>query len=236
LNAILTIVGVVEKPHRTDIVARRARLRQQRTVRLAGAGACERLALLPEEAFFLAAALGRLRVALAPPPDACDTALPRVLDAAALWRVLAQAAPGFPARAAAYTALRGRGWVPRSGLRLGADYVVYRGGPTVRHAEAVVLLHERCAACLRTQHPMPSRQQPAAAAAVAATVCAECGAEERTEQGEWARRVRAGRLAAHVVKDLLVLDVLRPPGTLLHPDCLQRFVVADAVWARTGPA
>lgn len=59
------------------------------------------------------------------------------------WMAFAAHNDTFCAHFLAYRYLRTQGWVPRSGLRYGAAFVVYRAGPEQEHAEyAVLVQHE----------------------------------------------------------------------------------------------
>lgn len=48
--------------------------------------------------------------------------------------------PMFPLQYKAYAALRNAGWIVRSGLNYGTDFVLYRSSPDVEHAEFAVLV------------------------------------------------------------------------------------------------
>jgi tRNA splicing endonuclease len=56
----------------------------------------------------------------------------------ALWTLFTRKNPRFPCMYAVYHYLRARGWVPRSGLKYAADFVVYKFGPSHTHAEYCV--------------------------------------------------------------------------------------------------
>ena len=62
------------------------------------------------------------------------------LDHEALWRTFCKLLPGFPACYAAYHRCRANGWLPKSGLQYGADYVLYRAHPAVAHSEYVAVV------------------------------------------------------------------------------------------------
>lgn len=62
------------------------------------------------------------------------------LDHETLWRSFACIDPVFPACYAAYHHCRANGWLPKSGLQYGADYVLYRAHPAVAHSEYVAVV------------------------------------------------------------------------------------------------
>lgn len=48
--------------------------------------------------------------------------------------------PHFPASYAAYEYYRNENWIPKSGLKYGGNFVLYRKGPAYYHAEYVYTL------------------------------------------------------------------------------------------------
>lgn len=97
---------------------------------------CEGLADLPSwwcvarlglcEAFYLVFALDALVVRA--------TAEGAALSPAQLWARCVAADAAFVKAYAVYHFLRSRGWVPRSGLKFGADFLAYRRGPRHFHS------------------------------------------------------------------------------------------------------
>ncbi|KAL6780161.1 TIE1 [Auxenochlorella protothecoides x Auxenochlorella symbiontica] len=92
-----------------------------------------------EEAFFLAHALGILSVHAELPPPSAGEAAP-CLDTEALWHRCMQARPDFPVMYLGYHHYRGKGWIPRTGLQYGADYVLYQKHPALAHSDYAVLV------------------------------------------------------------------------------------------------
>ncbi|XP_065354075.1 tRNA-splicing endonuclease subunit Sen2 [Cloeon dipterum] len=56
------------------------------------------------------------------------------------WDLFCQVEPNFPARYAVYHHLRSKGWVVKSGSKFGAEFVVYKDGPSQYHASSVVVI------------------------------------------------------------------------------------------------
>uniref|UniRef100_A0A8C4R2B9 tRNA-splicing endonuclease subunit Sen2 n=1 Tax=Eptatretus burgeri TaxID=7764 RepID=A0A8C4R2B9_EPTBU len=90
----------------------------------------ETLQLAPEEAFFLSYALGCLII----------SQKQKVLTHSGLWRFFLTSCPNFPAIYAAYHHFRCCGWVPKPGLKYGADFLLYRKGPAFYHASYSVIV------------------------------------------------------------------------------------------------
>lgn len=89
------------------------------------------LHLFPEEVFFLADALGKLRV-----KDSEGILIPN----SQLWRRFRGADQGFPQLYAAYYFYRTRGWVVRRGLEFGVDFLLYKEHPELYHSALGVKL------------------------------------------------------------------------------------------------
>uniref|UniRef100_A0A1I8ITH9 tRNA-intron lyase n=1 Tax=Macrostomum lignano TaxID=282301 RepID=A0A1I8ITH9_9PLAT len=105
--------------------------RKRQAVRTDGDGSFAGLQLLlsPAEAFFLMFACGVLRIA--------------GLTCAQLWLRLRSELPRFASCTLAYAAYqhyRSRGWVPKDGASVGADFLLYAQGPAFYHASYAVLL------------------------------------------------------------------------------------------------
>jgi len=95
----------------------------------------ECLLLTHEETFFLSFGLGCLTV------TTCSDN-PQPLTLVSLWRTFKQMDAKFPARYVAYHYYRAKGWVPRPGLKYGADLLLYPVGPAHYHATFSVIVKE----------------------------------------------------------------------------------------------
>lgn len=90
----------------------------------------ESLQLTFQEAYFLSYGLGCLIV----------KDQDKFLNLGALWCRLCELSPDFPIMYTAYHHFRSKGWVVKSGLKFGADYVLYKDGPPFYHATYTVLV------------------------------------------------------------------------------------------------
>ncbi|KAI7836749.1 hypothetical protein COHA_009387 [Chlorella ohadii] len=70
------------------------------------------------------------------PIEAGVVAVP--LDSGALWRRLQQLRPDFFLLYLAYHHFRSKGWIPRTGLQYGADFVLYQRHPALTHSDYAV--------------------------------------------------------------------------------------------------
>ena len=65
-----------------------------------------------------------------------------------LWKECRSRDSGFLLSFRVFVHFCDKGWVPRSGMQFGADFVLYRsGGPTSMHAEAVVKIIDGLSGC-----------------------------------------------------------------------------------------
>eukprot|EP00474_Spongospora_subterranea_P001476 CRZ01934.1 hypothetical protein [Spongospora subterranea] len=67
----------------------------------------------------------------------------RFLDEESCWDRFSNISPRFPAEYAGYYKLRLNGWVPKSGIKFGVDFVIYVQGPAYYHARYSVIIVER---------------------------------------------------------------------------------------------
>ncbi|CAM0909420.1 unnamed protein product [Alopecurus aequalis] len=121
-----------------------------------------------------------------------------------LWDHLCCASEAFPEMYKAYSHLRSKNWVVRSGLQYGTDFVAYRHHPALVHSEfAVVVVPEG----------------------------AEFGGR-RGRLKVWSDLLCALRAFGSVAKTLLVLTVSSGVCELRSPDCLERLVVHERTITR----
>ena len=95
----------------------------------------EPLFLMPEEAFYLAAELKILQVSPSNDPSTPN------LPPDKLWRRLCEKIR-FPFTYAVYWHYRKKGWVPKTGLKFGVDFILYKDGPDSYHSSYAVLVTE----------------------------------------------------------------------------------------------
>jgi len=92
----------------------------------------ENLQLGLEEAFFLSYGFGCLIV-----KDASGG-----MSLSTMWRKFSQLNPNFVPRYAVYHNFRSKGWVPKSGIKYGVDFAVYKEGPLYYHSSYLVIVKE----------------------------------------------------------------------------------------------
>lgn len=166
-----------------------------------------------------------------------------------LWQWCCDAAGdnlAFVSQYAAYHHFRSKGWLPRSGLLYGADYVLYQLHPEHAHSNYLVsvLIERRGAETTGTPalgwqelSDCGTRAQQVSAADV------EQAAFKQPNYGgfrtglSWLDAHILQRLARQVLKQLLLLYVVVPPGLLLAgPECLQQLTVREVLVQRWVPA
>uniref|UniRef100_A0A0E0LC87 tRNA-intron lyase n=1 Tax=Oryza punctata TaxID=4537 RepID=A0A0E0LC87_ORYPU len=155
--------------------------------------------LSPEEVFYLCHALNCIRV------DSQDN---KQMTQVELWDYFTSGWELFPEMYKAYSHLRLKNWVVRSGLQYGADFVAYRHHPALVHSEfAVVVVPE------------------------GAEFGNRCGRLE-----VWSDLLCALRASGSVAKTLLVLTISSSSKCeLSSPDCLQQLVVHERKITRWIP-
>ncbi|XP_048590000.1 tRNA-splicing endonuclease subunit Sen2 isoform X2 [Nematostella vectensis] len=84
----------------------------------------EQLHLSLEEAFFLSYGLGCL----------CVLDKEREMNLNDMWQAFCAASPDFLQKYIVYHYLRSKGWVPKTGLKYGTDYVIYKEGMPFYHS------------------------------------------------------------------------------------------------------
>ncbi|KAF7099020.1 hypothetical protein CFC21_100710 [Triticum aestivum] len=128
----------------------------------------------------------------------------KLLSEGELWDHLCSASESFPEMYKAYSHLRSKNWVVRSGLQYGADFVAYRHHPALVHSEfAVVVVPE------------------------GAEFGGRCG-----RLNVWSDLLCALRASGSVAKALLVLTISSSNCGLSSPDCLEQLVVHERTITR----
>ena len=105
------------------------------------------------------------------------------------WVRFCAVQPSFPEAYAAYRHWRALGWTPKCGLKYACDFMAYRRGPSVNHAEYGVLV--------QAQYP-PSAAPP-----------------PRHRALSWVLVQNISRVIAKVAKRLVITDVLFPSPHLV---------------------
>lgn len=135
------------------------------------------------------------------------------LDIVALWCRLRDARPDFLTLYLAYHHFRSKGWIPRTGLQYGVDFVLYQRHPALAHSDYSVLIQ-----------PLPGTS-PKAETLIRPPM-------------SWHDLQVTNRLTAQVGKRLLLLYVQDNSGASLdfsNPKCLAHFAVQERVVRRWVP-
>ena len=176
----------------------------------------EPLCLMAEEAFYLAAELNSLRVSLPPPhPSTLH------LSPDQLWTRLCEEFSRFPFTYAAYRHYRRKGWVPKTGLKFGVDFILYKDGPDSYHSSYAVLVCEYF--------------EEASEACGSGTVGAGSGKKLR-----WMDAVAHCRVCESTAKELVVVQVIVPrdceeTGLRSSPDTVDRLRLCETLVTRWVP-
>ncbi|NXH95824.1 SEN2 endonuclease, partial [Pachycephala philippinensis] len=158
----------------------------------------EYLQLSLEEAFFLVYALGCLSIYYGEEP----------LSIVKLWEVFSEVKPDFKTTYMAYHYFRGKGWVPKVGLKYGTDLLLYRKGPPFYHASYSViaeLVDDTFEGCLR--RPL-----------------------------SWMSLSGLNRTTANASKELMLCYLIRPSDMtaeeMATPECMKRIKVQELIVTR----
>ena len=199
-----TSSNVIEKSYR-DFMERVMQLRKTDPYPVK-----EHLQLSSEEATYLAMELDLLRVFS---PD--DGSL---LNPETLWTHFSSINNRFVEQYAAYHYYRSKGWVPKSGLKFGVDFLLYKEGPSFYHSTyaVVVVLIEEC-----LEPSIESLRKPPASRLT------------------WREVIALDRVNSAAGKELIVCYVVKPPflsqDQLKLPTCLGSLQVREVVVKRWVP-
>ncbi|KAK3088545.1 hypothetical protein FSP39_020418 [Pinctada imbricata] len=157
----------------------------------------------PSNAFFLAYGLGSLIV---------YGENQEKLLLSGMWKIFCQRRKNFVPKYIAYHYYRSKGWVPKSGLKFGSDFVIYKEGPAFYHSSYSVILRMVDSETLTTCTGYPQRDL------------------------DWTRLSGLSRVTEHVAKELLICYVLKPSSLseeeILLPSCISKFKVKEHVVTR----
>lgn len=163
----------------------------------------EHLHLTLEEAFFLSYALGCLQVL-----DLSG----RVMTLKEEWETFCASDTEFVQKYVAYHHFRGKGWVVKSGLKYGGDFLLYKEGPPFYHASYIVLVEVLRQADLSRSSAHNRRSI------------------------SWPLLFSVNRLAETVAKEILMCRVIWPHSVPDHgpntPNQLARFCVEEVLLKR----
>ncbi|XP_053845324.1 tRNA-splicing endonuclease subunit Sen2 isoform X2 [Vidua macroura] len=158
----------------------------------------EYLQLSLEEAFFLVYALGCLSIYYGEEP----------LSIVKLWEVFSEVKPDFKTTYMAYHYFRGKGWVPKVGLKYGTDLLLYRKGPPFYHASYSVIAE------LVDDNFEGSLRRPLS----------------------WMSLSGLNRTTANASKELMLCYLIRPSDMTAEemstPECMKRIKVQELIVSR----
>ncbi|GIL64389.1 hypothetical protein Vafri_18227 [Volvox africanus] len=138
----------------------------------------------------------------------------RLLSTEELWRACRATRSNFATSYAAYHHLKSKGWIPRSGLLYGVDFVVYQLHPMGAHSEFGVLVM-----------PLGSGLGGGSGSG-----------GPHAPQLSWLDLQITNRLINQVVKKLVLLYLSERPETdHATPNCLERFAVEERLVRRWVP-
>lgn len=168
----------------------------------------EHLQLSSEEATYLALELNVLQV------TSTDRS---IVNTETLWSHFLEINGRFVERYAAYRYYRNKGWVPKSGLKFGVDFLLYKEGPSFYHSTyaVVVSLIENAEQSL------------------------ECVASSPQSGLSWREVIALDRVNEAAGKVLIVCYVVKPPSLsqeeLRLPTCVTRLEVKELFIKRWVP-
>lgn len=177
--------------------------------------------LMPEEAMFLSYALGCLIVSQSVQQQSCQYSserndMYREMTIDEMWTAFTRADKAFPIRYAVYHHYRTKGWVVKSGLKFGTDWVLYPVGPPFYHAQYTVLIQCVWSDTLRRDDSASWREF------------------------SWTNIAATERLNSHVAKAPLICLVLRPRGLtdsqLGKLQCLHQLSIQELLLSRWLPS
>lgn len=174
-----------------------------------------------EDAYYMSAILGVLRVSEAVEGREMEVRLGTgtcELDARALWKKFRrECGHAFAMKCAATIHFRLTGWLPRSGLQYGADFVLYQRHPALVHSDSTVTL------------------VPDAAARESFKVDATANRDVALEHGwpDWPDVQATSRLAVQVNKKFIEAHISAPKNVDWDdPSCLSHVWVNETSVAR----
>ncbi|XP_041946296.1 tRNA-splicing endonuclease subunit Sen2 isoform X1 [Alosa sapidissima] len=158
----------------------------------------EYLQLSLEEAFFLVYALGCLSI--------YDHEEP--LSIVQMWEMFRSMQPNFETTYVAYHYFRSKGWIPKTGVKYGSDFMLYRKGPPFYHASYSVVV-ERVDESFKGATLRPF---------------------------SWRSLAALSRITGNVSKELMFCYVVIPLNMaeemLCSPECIKKIKVQEIILSR----
>ncbi|XP_013418344.1 tRNA-splicing endonuclease subunit Sen2 [Lingula anatina] len=158
----------------------------------------EYLCLSLEEAFFLSYGLGCLVV---------HDESKKKLNLTEMWRKFCSRQKNFLNNYIAYHSLRSKGWVPKTGIKYGAEFILYKQGPPFYHSSYSVVV-------------LPVKEENL----------------EQEKLLSWTSLAGMNRVTEQVSKEVLLCYVIRPRGVtdedLSSPACVPKFKIMEVIIER----
>ena len=176
------------------------------------------------EAFFLSYSLGCLVVK--------DVESGQSLSLVQQWKKYSQLEPDFPVRYRVYHHYRSKGWVVRSGLLMGGDWVLYKLSPSHYHSTYVVrieVVDSKTGDTLSNQN-QSNNEEAASEQSTNQKTASEQSPIQKTgiSQLTWSDILGHTRVMGTVKKDLLLVRVSVPSASdLTSPQCLHSMAVTS---------
>nr|XP_054755670.1 uncharacterized protein LOC129261639 [Lytechinus pictus]XP_054755675.1 uncharacterized protein LOC129261639 [Lytechinus pictus] len=164
----------------------------------------EHLQLSYEEAFFLSYGLGCLNL---------KNTNKEQMDLTEMWRTFRRHQPSFVANYIVYHFFRSKGWVPKTGLKFGADFILYKKGPPFYHASYCVYVF---------------------------MVNEEDIDQHGVHKINWSSLMGRDRVIENAAKELMFCFVIKPSKLrqkdLESPACIPQFKVQEMLMKRWVPS
>lgn len=169
----------------------------------------EYLQLNSEEALYLAHDLNLLNVT--------DDDTGKMLSTHELWSRFHKFTKFF-GKYAAYRYYRKKGWVPKSGIKYGVDFVLYKQGPVEYHSNYAIIVR------LLTETEVKTLSQ-------------QSSSDSTKDVLTWHNVVAFDRVCSSVVKDLILCHVILDDleGQDMFPDYLERLKIVEVLVKRWDP-
>ncbi|KAJ8322062.1 hypothetical protein KUTeg_000533 [Tegillarca granosa] len=152
-----------------------------------------------EESFFLAYGLGCLN---------CLNENQKPMNLSEMWKTFVVRRKSFLPCYIVYHYFRSKGWVPKSGLKFGTDFIIYKEGPPFYHGSYSVIVR------MIDEETLLDIEQ------------------YKTRHFTWTQLSGLNRVTEHVAKELMFCFVIKPSDItaeeLNSPRCISRFTVHNS--------
>ncbi|XP_068705335.1 tRNA-splicing endonuclease subunit Sen2-like [Montipora foliosa] len=169
----------------------------------------EHLQLTLEEAFFLAYGLGCLSVL---------NMEKRPMSLSEMWCSFCAAKQDFIPSYVTYHYFRSKGWIPKVGIKYGADWVLYKEGMPFYHSSYSVIVQ-----MVESDH----------------LDVVKSNANLLCRQLTWPQLCGVNRVSGHSAKEVMLCYVIRPTGMsdneMSSPKCITSFKIQEVVLRRWIP-